>query len=193
MSRRDFRSRKIDLPDQEVARLIRTLGVQGAAAELDISPRNLFVLRRAIELRLGEKIIPKGALREYSSDHHERLTFDIDDGWVLVASDAHYWPNVVSTAHRGFVRACAELNPNLVVMNGDVFDGASISRHTPIQWESRPTVQQEIKACAERLAEISKAAKNAERVWTLGNHDALASRRGLPMLRPNMPASTGCT
>jgi hypothetical protein len=58
------------------------------------------------------------------------------------------------------------------VMNGDVFDGASISRWERIGWDSRPTVKQELEACEERLTEIEDAAKGAERYWPLGNHCA---------------------
>ena len=160
------------VPDKELAEMIGRLGVQGTARETGIDVRGIFRRRREIEGRLGIKITPKSGVQDYSVQHPERLTFHIDDGWVLIGSDAHYWPNVISTAHRGFVQACKELKPALVILNGDVFDGASVSRHAQIQWESRPTVQQEIEACSERLDEIRKAAKNAEYVWTLGNHDA---------------------
>jgi predicted phosphodiesterase len=91
---------------------------------------------------------------------------------VLVASDAHYWPDRITTAHRAFVRACSEMKPKAVIMNGDVLDGARISRHPPIGWESRPTLVDEIEACKQRLTEIISAAKNAKFIWTLGNHDA---------------------
>jgi hypothetical protein len=56
-------------------------------------------------------------------------------------------------------------------MNGDVFDGASISRHPVSGWGSTPTVKQELEACQERLGEIEEAAKGASLNWTWGNHD----------------------
>jgi len=59
----------------------------------------------------------------------------------------------------------------MVVMNGDVFDGASISRHPPSGWGSTPSVKQELEACQDRLEEIQKAAKGAALHWTWGNHD----------------------
>ena len=105
-------------------------------------------------------------------EHAARLDLDIENGAVLIASDAHYWPGVVTTMHRAFVRACREMQPRVVIMNGDVFDGASVSRHSPIMWETRPTVQQEIEACQERLGEIEQAAGKAQKIWTFGNHDA---------------------
>jgi hypothetical protein len=163
---------KPSVSDEVIVESITQLGMQGTATKFGIDLRNLHYRRRSLEARLNIKITPRSAVQDYSVKHPERLTFHVDDGWVLVGSDAHYWPNVVSTAHRGFVRACKELKPKLVIMNGDVFDGASVSRHSPIQWESRPSVQQEIEACTERLDEIRNAAKNAQFVWTLGNHDA---------------------
>lgn len=158
--------------DQTLIDLITSLGMQGAATETGYSVRNINYRRKDIESRYKIKITPKSGVQDYSTRHPERLTFHIDDGWVLIASDAHYWPKVISTAHCGFVQACKQLKPKLVIMNGDVFDGASVSRHAPIGWEGRPTVQQEIEACSERLDEIRTAAKNADFVWTLGNHDA---------------------
>jgi hypothetical protein len=89
-----------------------------------------------------------------------------------VASDCHYWPGIVSTAHRAFVLFAKELKPKAIVMNGDVFDGASISRHPPGgMWEATPSVKQELEACQERLSEIEAASLNSKLHWTWGNHD----------------------
>jgi hypothetical protein len=56
-------------------------------------------------------------------------------------------------------------------MNGDLFDGAAVSRWPRIGWEARPTVKQELDAVKERLTEIEDVIKG-EKIWTLGNHDA---------------------
>lgn len=104
--------------------------------------------------------------------HAARLNFTVKDGVVLVGSDAHYWPDNITAAHRAFVKFARELKPKAVVMNGDVLDGASISRHSPIQWEDRPTVDEEIEECKARLGEIERAAPNAAKFWPLGNHCA---------------------
>lgn len=106
-----------------------------------------------------------------------RIEFEIENGTVLIGSDAHYWPGIISTAHRAFVKACSEMpNVKAVIMNGDVFDGASVSRHPPIGWESSPSVVEEIEACKDRLGEIeaalSKQPGKIQKIWTLGNHDA---------------------
>lgn len=102
-----------------------------------------------------------------------RLQLEVTDGVVLVGSDAHYWPGAASTAHHGFLWACSQLAPAAVILNGDVFDGARISRFDPIGWESKPRVFEELQACQERLAEIASAAgPSARLLWTRGNHDA---------------------
>lgn len=110
-------------------------------------------------------------------EYEGRLTREVVNGTVLIGSDAHYWPGIVSTAHRAFVRACRELKPQLVIMNGDILDGATISRHPPIGWEDRPSVAQEIETCQERLEEIRLASESVEHLWPLGNHDARLSTR----------------
>ena len=103
---------------------------------------------------------------------HGRTDIRVDNGIVLVGSDAHYWPNIVSTAHRAFVKFCDGLRPSAVVLNGDAFDGATVSRFPRIGWDSRPTVKQELEAVEERLTEIEDAAGTKNLFWPLGNHDA---------------------
>lgn len=157
--------------DDEFIALFETLGPIGAARELKVVDRAIFSRRRNIETRLG-RTLQTPTQRESSPAHSARLDAHVWDGTVIVGSDAHYWPGRVTTAHRAFVKFCKDLQPNLIVMNGDVFDGASVSRHSPIGWETRPTVIEEIDACKERLGEIEAACTAAQKVWTLGNHDS---------------------
>jgi DNA-binding Lrp family transcriptional regulator len=95
---------------------------------------------------------------------------ELHNGVIVVGSDAHYWPGEASTAHRAFVKICKLLDPAIVVMNGDEFDGASVSRHGPIGWEERPDVWKEIEVLQERLHEIKMASRNAHHLGTFGNH-----------------------
>jgi hypothetical protein len=101
-----------------------------------------------------------------------RRELSVENGTVIVFSDAHYWPGEPSTAHRALVEFCKRIKPVAVVCNGDAIDGSSISRHPPIGWESCPTVKEELEVCQERLGEITAAAGIATKVWLLGNHDA---------------------
>lgn len=156
--------------DEEFIGLFTQFGAKHLVREYGMQERDVYKRRRSIEKRIDR---PIHAPSNVPTEHHpERQRLTVESGVVLVGSDAHYWPGIVSTAHRAFVRACNVLKPKAVIMNGDVFDGASISRHAPIGWEDRPTVQQEIEAATDRLDEIKKAARGAKTIWTLGNHDA---------------------
>jgi predicted phosphodiesterase len=95
----------------------------------------------------------------------------MESGVIVVGSDAHYWPGVISTAHKAFVKVIKELKPDLVVLNGDLFDGARVSRWPRSDWSQSPTVKDELQAVSDRLFEIKQAAGNAKIWWCLGNHD----------------------
>lgn len=153
------------------------------AKYLNITERAVHSRRRRMETRLGEIIeadhprSPTYRVKQRSP----RVECSITDGIIMVASDAHYWPGVISTAHRAFVALIKELKPRIVVANGDMFDGAGISRHPPSRYETLPSVKEELKAVDERITEIEKAAKGADLWWCYGNHDqrfeaTLASR-----------------
>lgn len=91
---------------------------------------------------------------------------------ALIGSDAHYWPGKPSTGHRAFVKFTKTLKPQVVILNGDAIDAASISRHPPIGWEYFPTVKQELEVTYERLREVELASTGSRFIWNLGNHDA---------------------
>ena len=137
--------------------------------------------RRSIENRLGI-ILRSPDVRSPDFNltmpaNGVRALLDMPDGCIIVGSDCHYWPDDIATAHRAFVHVVKELKPNVVVMAGDVFDGASISRHPSNGYEVRPNVKQELDACQDRLAEIEAVAGNAKLLWTWGNHDIRFSAR----------------
>lgn len=124
------------------------------------------------------------------SSYSARLHVQIESGAVVVFGDAHYYPGERSTAHRAMLEFVREFRPRGIVANGDIFDGASISRHARIGWDRKPTVKEELEAVDERLMEIEKAAAGyAWKVWTLGNHDA----RFETFLAANAPQYEGVT
>ena len=70
----------------------------------------------------------------------QRHEIDIADGVMIVFSDVHRWPGEPTTAERALLALIRQLKPRIVVANGDVFDGAGLSRHDPNGWETLPTV-----------------------------------------------------
>jgi predicted MPP superfamily phosphohydrolase len=150
--------------------------LQSAAAVakyLGVAERNVHRRRRELEARLGVNLgstdprSPTYVIRE----HSPRVDCSMRNGVIVVGSDAHYWPGVISTAHQALVKVVKDLKPEIVVMNGDLLDGASISRHPRMDWGAMPTVKQELEAVTERLQEIKEVSGNAKTWWTLGNHD----------------------
>ena len=103
--------------------------------------------------------------------HSPRVDCDMENGVIVVGSDAHYWPGVISTAHTAFVKVIKEIKPQIVVLNGDLFDGARVSRHPRSDWSATPTVKDELQAVSDRVFEIQQAAGSAKIWWCMGNHD----------------------
>ena len=145
------------------------------AEVLDIDVRNVHSRRKAIQERYSITLVASDVrsptFNVTMPGNGIRAKVEIDDGVIMVASDCHYYPGIISTAHKAFVKLIPELKPKMIVMNGDVFDGASVSRHDPIGWQSLPSVKQELEACTDRLNEIESASKSAKLHWTWGNHD----------------------
>ena len=151
--------------------LFTTKGAKATARIVGTTERNVYERRKRIESRTGRAIVPP-TLSAPQAEHPQRACIAVPDGVVLVASDGHYWPGRIPTAHKALIKFCKEYKPKLIVFNGDAFDGASISRHPAMNWEKQPTVKEEIEAVQERLGEIEKAAFKARKIWTLGNHDS---------------------
>lgn len=97
----------------------------------------------------------------------------LEKGRVLVFSDAHFYPNEETTAFRALLEMIKEYKPEIIVCNGDAFDGTSISRHPRIGWSETPTVKDELEAVTHHLTQIEDASKfKSNLIWTMGNHDA---------------------
>ena len=157
--------------EAEFIELFTKHGAAGAARIIGVKERNVYYRRRRLEEKMRAPL-DHGAHRFDPTNIPGRVIEQLENGIVIVGSDAHYWPGIVSTAHRAFVKFCREYKPKIVCVNGDIFDGATASRHPPIGWETRPRLVDEIETCKDRLGEITVAADKALRIWNLGNHDA---------------------
>ena len=166
------------VPEAEFIELFERLGAAGTSRHIGVNIREILRRRNSIEKRTGRKLALPDDVSIHSTrnlhkiEHAGRYDMEVKNGIVLVGSDAHYWPGIISPAHRAFVKFCKEMKPVAVIMNGDMLDGATISRHPPIGWEDRPSLIQEIETCKDRLGEVEMASGKAERLWPLGNHDA---------------------
>lgn len=152
------------------------------AEHLKIAIRAVYLRRRWIEEHYKIKLTaddPRGmkydSAKPKSFSPLKQINLGIEDGCVIVFSDAHFIPSQRSTAFKGLLWAIQEFKPKAVICNGDAFDGASISRYEASDMPQTSVIQ-ELKACQAALEEIEETAKaerhNVKLVFTWGNHDS---------------------
>ena len=160
------------IPDEEFMELFESLGGAEMSRQTGMTERRIYDRRRSLEKQYGVTLTPPGRGQSIEVERTARLHHEIDTGTVLVFSDAHYWPQLIPTIHLAICEVAEEIKPDLIIANGDIFDGSRQSRHAKINWEETPSTIEEVYACQARLAEIERAAPKARKIWTLGNHDA---------------------
>ena len=177
--------------EDEFVTLWNTTG--GSAAEvariLKCDQRAVHSRRRRIENTRGEPLLSLSPMSDSPKQLPPgRVSAKIPDGVILVGSDVHLWPQGLTTAQRAFIHLAGKLKPETIVINGDLFDGALVSRFPAGMWsqEKRPNVRQELEACQAFLS----ALKAPRQVWTFGNHDARFEAR-LASLTPEYQGVPG--
>lgn len=159
------------LSDEEFIRIYEMDGPTFLSREMGIAVRNVQMRRVKVEGKIGRAIKAPDKSEIYNPTYQVRVPIALEDGSIVVASDCHYWPGLISTAHRGLIHVLKELKPAYFVLNGDGFDGARVSRHAPLGWDHTPSPVEELQAIEEREAEIMSASPETKLFWTLGNHD----------------------
>lgn len=175
------------LTDEEFIELWKTAGSINNFCKIStIDRRNVLKRRRNLEMKYKIALPQNNNNQSFAhlqTAHHHQGRYDagIENGHVIVFSDAHFWPGIRSTAFKGLLWAIGALKPKAVINNGDAFDGASISRFPRIGWDSKPSVIQELHACEACLGEIEEAVEKNKKpcklIWPLGNHDARFENR----------------
>ncbi len=124
--------------DEDVINVLKATGSPTKAAKiLGISERNLYWRRQLIEEKHGVSL-PAYANKKQKifptliPEDRKVIKHYVENGVVMVGSDAHYWPGEASVAHQAFVKLAKEIKPHTIVINGDLFDGARISKHDPL-------------------------------------------------------------
>jgi len=168
--------------DQEFIELWNTYESGKAMAKaIGMDLRNILRRKSNLEAKYGQQLKSKNNKAQTITNNSARKELGIENGVVLVFSDAHFWPGIHTTAYKGLLWAIKEFQPKAVIANGDIFDGASVSRFDRHGYDSTPSVVQELKACEIAMGEIEDTAKkarhNVKLVWTLGNHDARFENR----------------
>lgn len=198
---------KAKVTDEQVIAAYKDLQSTTKVANLFGMARDA-IRRRARRIEVKRNIVlpvfdTRPAYNVAQIDQKAIATLQIDSGTILVGSDAHIWPGELTTAQRAFLLFAKKLKPHCIVANGDMFDGAGISRFPSIGWEKKPTVQEELEAVQDYMDKLLKASPNSIRFWPAGNHDlrfesrlaAVASEyRGIKgiHLKDHIPGWTPC-
>jgi len=106
-----------------------------------------------------------------------RRGYKVKDGVVVVFSDAHWLPDHHPRGLDALLQVIEELKPDLIVANGDLLDGGTISRWDPTRGHhKRYSLREELDILKENCDAIRGAAGKAQLSYTLGNHCARLSR-----------------
>lgn len=161
-------------PD-DFARLWRECGGSPAevARAMGTSMRNVFSRRN--------RLVTRGWDLPTTSGHPAGATFfaykprelvDIEDGCAVVFSDRHWWPgDGVTPAEAALLALLPRLDPDVLIANGDVLDGARQSKHAPLGWERKPDIAAELATLQVGMRRLAEAAPRAKKFRTVGNHD----------------------
>jgi len=93
---------------------------------------------------------------------------ELSNKTLLVGGDLHIWPGALPLMWKAFVAVAKMIKPDGIVLNGDIIDGARVSRHGSFLGTHAPKVMAEIEAAQDAIAMLPRA---QHRIWTMGNHD----------------------
>jgi hypothetical protein len=169
-----------DKEDQKFIECWKRLGSPTLVGkELGINPRSALNRRASLEIRYDIKLETHNSLRDKpkpkkieQAPHNVRRGIDVDKvKRVIVFSDAHF-TDTTTTAFKALLVMIDTFKPEVIICNGDAFDGQVLSRFPSINYDQKPTVLEELNSCRWHLDEIAKhRPPGCELIWTLGNHD----------------------
>lgn len=134
--------------------------------------RNQRRYRRQTEELLGIQLPPHNPKNSSYHWPHTSEHYFLDHPYTCVIfSDAHFWPNQTAPAFWILLQVIEDLAPEIVIDNGDSWDGATISRHDPIMFEDYPSLKDEYECCLNHLDMIAEVSKEAGLFRNIGNHD----------------------
>ncbi len=143
--------------------------------------RAIYDRRNVLEQRHGWRLpsagsgngVGRGDQGTPAWNYKPRLEIDNFSGLLVTFSDAHFWPGISETlAYRALLEVIRQEKPKLIIANGDLLDGARISRHGRTRWEESPRLSDELEEVKLRMAEIRHACRSSRLIRTIGNHDS---------------------
>lgn len=87
--------------------------------------------------------------------------------WII-GSDLHCWGGPPTVTFQAFIKVAEKLKVDGIILNGDIIDGARISRHSIPLRSKAPKISREIETAKEWISMLPNAKYLC---WTIGNHD----------------------
>lgn len=136
---------------------------------LNVSVRSIYSRRRSLELQHGAL---EAGLAKPAYDYQPRMHIEGFTGTLISFSDCHWWPGLSETiAFKALLEVLKEIKPEIVVGNGDLLDGADISRFRRKGWDRTPRLKDEVEEVKLRCSDIRTVHRRARHIRTIGNHD----------------------
>ena len=96
------------------------------AKHLDMDLRGVNTRRVKLQSKYGITLPCTHGNAQYKMTIPEdkvRIKVDMENGVFVVFSDAHYFPGIISTAHRSLLKLLPTIKPKILIANGDILDG----------------------------------------------------------------------
>ena len=103
----------------------------------------------------------------YRQKEIEQLKLKLNNGKLLIASDIHF-PFQDDKAVEAFKRYAKKINPEVIVLAGDIIDCYKLSRFT--KGEGRNPYE-EIQECRKFLGELRRTVPQTDIYYIIGNHE----------------------
>ena len=141
--------------------------IHAAAAILKVTPQNLHNRIKRFKERFPNGLT-ENALTAQGWTYPRIIKINAPSTKWIIGSDLHVWAGEPPDIYKAFVTVAKKLKVNGIVLNGDIIDGARISRHgIPLRSKS-PKISAEIDTAKKWL----KMLPNTHyKCWSMGNHD----------------------
>jgi hypothetical protein len=140
--------------------------------EISVAASQLNIARNSMYHRLeqAKALFPSGLpgipMKKWT--YPRMKSIDAPNTKWIVGSDFHVWDAEPTLIYKAFCKIAKDIKADGIIMNGDVIDGARISRHGLMRGSSAPKIDVEIDA-AKKLFKMLP--KSKYKLWTIGNHD----------------------
>jgi len=135
------------------------------AAKINKIPRETF---RSRLVRAKETLDEKNFTTSIQWTYPQSQSIEMANKTALIGGDAHVWPIGPSPMWKAFCEIAHKTRPDCIILNGDMLDGARVSRHGRVLGGKAPKLSDEI----DELHRWLKMLPFAEHThWTVGNHD----------------------